>query len=174
MAPFPLGILAQAAGGGALGYDHLETVTLGNTSSEIAFTNIPQDYKHLFVKLVTKSASNEEGGMLRFNTDNGSNYTSHYTNAYGSGFNSQQDTTSGILYGYHDNDAFNTSLIEITDYTSTSKYTQIIQRGGAPGGAVRFGTGSWKNTSAVTAVRLKTSAAGSFTAGCIASLYGIG
>ena len=154
--------------------NELETVTLSSSASSIDFTGISQDYRHLAIKIVTKAVSNEESGLLRFNNDNASNYTWQFANGYGTGTNAQYNSESGITNGYYDNDTFNSTLIEVYDYTSTDKYTTILHRGGAAGGGIRFGAGTWNNTAAVTQVNIRANSATSLAAGVVVSLYGIG
>ena len=54
--------------------------------STVTFSNIPQGYKHLQVRIFSRSTTStyqQSGGYVRFNSDTGNNYTRH--GLYGDG-----------------------------------------------------------------------------------------
>lgn len=188
MSPIP-GIVASQISGhlaSPTSYESISTVTVGaGGSSSVSFTSIPSTYKHLQIRWIARStaaASTDYIYPMRFNSDSGSNYSSHYINANGSavaasgnanqtGFNFYGDwpaasATSGL---------FGVAVMDILDYADTNKYKTVRTLAGfdANGsGQVFFNSSSWRSTSAISSFSL------AFNGGNVAqyssfALYGI-
>jgi hypothetical protein len=178
-----LGILASAQiGANGSSYESIATVTPSGTS--VTFSSIPQTYKHLQVRLISRTTRNDasvDGIYLRINGDTNTNYSSHYLQGNGSAVSTNQSTNGTAIVGaYSGADAqtganiFNASVWDILDYANTNKYktTRSLFGYDANGsGAITFASGNWRNTAAVTS--LTFFAEGTFVANSHFALYGI-
>jgi hypothetical protein len=165
MAPI-LGILASSMQGAVGNFESIATVTVGaGGSSSISFTGIVGTYKHLQVRYISRCTRADVTDSLgvQFNSDTGTNYTRHLLYGYNSaagalattadnynraGINSAANATANV---------FAAGVYDILDYSSTSKYKTLRFLGGsedntATGSEIRFGSGLWSSTSAITSM----------------------
>ena len=181
-------IIGSLANGSARGYGGLRSfapdtafesiATATASSSTITFTSIPSTYQHLQLRGIINTGGS--GLYMRFNSDAGSNYATHFLQGNGSatsaGGSVSTDTAISSLYGgYPSNTPYYPAafIIDIHDYANTSKYKTVRSFYGMDnnGGAVpyiRLGSGLWQNTNAISSIQMNNI---SFT-GTIA-LYGI-
>jgi hypothetical protein len=166
-------------------------------TSAFTFTNIPQNYTNLQIRLTAKTnratyAHDDYGIKVGNGTlDSGNNYSCHkiqseyvsgYSNVYTAG---AADTTMyfiGSAISTAGNGAFGVGIIDILDYANTNKYKTIRSlSGGDSNGAVSgylpnivFGSGSWRNTAAIDTISVYPSGGGSnWVQYSTACLYGI-
>ena len=179
-----LGIIASQQPGhiSTSSYDSIQTVTVGaGGQATVSFTSIPSTYKHLQIRLFAKYTA-VGYGYMRFNSDSGSNYSTH--DIYGDGVNSDPVGTfvlaNSTAYYYTSaagtkNTVFNASVIDILDYRDTNKYKTARGLYGwddNSSGYTEFNSGNWRNTNAITSIDL-TSSAGNFSQYSHIALYGI-
>ena len=142
-------------------FESIATTSVGVTAvSEIIFSSIPQTYKHLQIRGIVRNSVTEGNLNSQFNSDTGSNYAFHQLT--GDGGSTASYATTSTAYITHGNfsgfaDIFTGVVLDILDYTNTNKYTTTrnycsFDRNGA--GSFYFNSGHWRNTSAVTTVRL--------------------
>lgn len=179
MSPIPLGILAASGGAGAA-YELISTQVLSSSASSVTFSSIPQTYKHLQVRMVGRASSTFGQYVYGyFNNDlTDSNYTNHTLNGSGSSVSSSGGSSGSLVArfsGTENTNLFSPSVLEILDYTSTSKNTTMRALVGRPDSYPFIGLVSslWKNTSAVTSVRFEMIDSSNFVTGSRFSLYGI-
>jgi hypothetical protein len=179
----PLGFLAASGAGAAGAYELISSTILGSDTSSVSFSSIPSDYKHLQIRLVARNASNTSSMILTLNSDTGSNYVQHDLVGNGSTVSSTANV-SGEIAGIRLNNfqtsntatasAFGAGVVDILDYTNTSKNTTVRALGGRHSGAsshfIRLISGLWIDTSAVSTITL---AGITFLTGSRFSLYGI-
>jgi hypothetical protein len=142
-------------------------VTVGSGgSSTISFSSIPSTYKHLQIRgiLRTNDTGTWNNQGMQFNGDTGSNYAFH--TLYGNGSTaSATATTSASSYNDFMRAAsnsltagiFGASVVDILDYTNTSKYKTVrVLAGGDSNGAGMIGltSGLWMNTNAITSITI--------------------
>lgn len=166
-------------------YDALATVTVpsGGVAS-IEFSGIPQGYKHLQIRGILRSSvgGSEDYTSLRLNGDSGSNYFWHFLFGNGSTANaSNPGSASTFIYPYAVPasgflaDSFGVQVIDILDYSSTSKNTTVRTLAGydnnSTGGRIALTSGAWFNTSAVTS--LAFTCGGNFAQYSQFALYGV-
>ena len=165
-----LGILASskattAADTGAM--FPLQVVTVGGSgASSVEFTNIPATYSHLQIRLIARlsGTGGAQSNTIRFNSDTGSNYRSHFLLGNGSSASAFDGGAANRLFNGIGADAdnpssmFGASIIDILDYTNTNKNKVTRTLGGADvngsGGQITFISGLWLNTSAITSISI--------------------
>lgn len=126
-----LGIIAssfRSAAGPEGAYDALATVTVpSGGAASITFAGIPSGYKHLQIRFSANNASNQNI-FLRFNGDATTNYARHFL--YGDGSSAASGAVSSdvnLSIGYTSTTAniFGAGVVDVLDYTSTSKNKTI-------------------------------------------------
>jgi hypothetical protein len=166
------------------------TTTAGGTAS---FTNIPQTYKNLQIRMISRGnkSANNDGGVLRFNSQSSNYNYGGGRNLYGSADSGNASSTSpwigtstfGATYGQNsaNNLASNiatAAIIDIFNYTSTSVTKNIrsffgYDTNGAAGQYVGMAQGMWNNTAAITQIDVLPCDLGTFAANSVIALYGI-
>jgi hypothetical protein len=166
-------------------YDSIATITVGaGGASSVTFTSIPQTYKHLQIRFIGRTVASDtaENAWIRFNGDTGNNYSFHYIDGDGSAVNvGGSGSFSRILAGRlaaanSGTNVFGASVIDILDYTNTSKNTTArtfcgIDRNGS--GNLRLDSGAWFNTAAVTSIDISNGNAANYAQYSTFALYGI-
>ena len=163
-------------------YDLLETQVLGTAAASVTFTGLGSytEYKHLQIRAVarTDKAASNDTVYLQFNSDTGSNYANHSLVGIGSQANSSAGASTTYIYGLiatgatEPTNAFSAAVIDILDFSSTSKNTTVRNLNNWNTNQIRLDSGVWLNTNAVTSVTLDPSSS-DFIAGSRFSLYGI-
>jgi hypothetical protein len=178
-----LGIFSAAGVSGfSSDYELISSTILGSATANIEFDNIPQTYKHLQVRLVGRSSFALAFDNLAFylNNTTTSTYATHALFGNGStvtsnNFVSQARLFFPTLFIANSNTAnsFQGGVIDILDYSSTTKNTTTRALTGAAGSSstVALISGLWNNTAAVTRINFENS--GNFMIGTRFSLYGI-
>jgi hypothetical protein len=163
-------------------FESIQTYTVGSGgAADITFSSIASTYKHLQIRVMTRStAAISLGGFrLEFNGDTTSaNYKGHYI--YGDGASAGAGTSSyigvGLITGASATaNVFGTSIIDILDYADTNKYKTVKSLAASDvngSGELDLFSGLWLNTSAVTSIRL-FAAAPNFAQYSSFALYGI-
>jgi hypothetical protein len=140
----------------------IATTTLGSTQSEVIFSSIPQDYTHLQIRAITKDSRGvaPNNVYMQFNADTSTNYSYHGLIGNGSAASSDAGATQSFVIVGIDSTAtstFGAFICDILDYTNTNKFktTRSILGYDANGsGTVRMWSGNWRNTNAITSIKL--------------------
>lgn len=161
--------------------------TVTSTAAVITFSNIPSTYKHLQIRGISRGTSGSYDQIyMRFNSDTGNNYSAHAmygdgssTGAFGSA-NVNQFSIAANTGSTQPASTFGTMIIDILDYSSTTKYKTTRAISGANGNTTQgyawFASGSWRNTNAITSIsfqRLLSGANNPFDQFSHFALYGI-
>ena len=144
--------------------------TLSSGASTISLTSIPQTYTHLEFQISARGsyASAYPGSSnFRFNRDSGTNYggtdgnvNSGTPGAEGYSLNTLTQTYYGTVLAL---DSWATNIQGVTswiipNYTSTSFAKQVYKTGTVADTnsiyTLRFGSGAWDNTAAITQIDL--------------------
>jgi hypothetical protein len=187
-----LGILASSfrSGAGPEGaYDSLATVTVGSTAvASIDFVGIPSGYKHLQIRYISRCSRVDNGDSLgiQFNGDTGANYSRHYLDGnnsvmYAGASTSQNYCNCGYQAAANNTaNSFGAGIMDILDYSSTSKAKTIRFLGGvedntAAAGNIAFRSGLWYATpAAITSIKLiATGGTQNFVQYSSFALYGV-
>jgi hypothetical protein len=144
-------------------FDSLGVVVLSAASANVTFSNIPQTYTHLQLRVFaasTTTGSSVNDMFYQFNADTASNYSTHYVNGNGASTGNSGATASTTKIrssnclpyaGYTLN--FGTAVVDILDYTSTVKSKTVRSLSGSDfngSGYINMDSGAWyKNTTSV-------------------------
>ena len=157
-------------------FESIATVTVGSGGTASAeFTLIPSTYKHLQIRaLVKATTTGGETGLWFANSDTTqSNYYSHFLVGNGSSA-SAAAYNNPYSWSYSDS-IFTGFVMDILDYSSTSKYKTIrTLRGWDNNGSgnVSLESGLWKNTNAISTFKFQM-ASGNLAQYSHVALYGI-
>jgi len=161
-------------------FESIQTVTVGvGGQSSISFSSIPSTYKHLQIRALASSAT--AGGfttIFRYNSDSSANYSFHRVEGDGSSAAAAAGTsrTSGVV-NYTTSTNWAASVIDILDYTSTSKAktTRVLTGNDNNGsGYVGLYSGGWyKTPEAITSIVLSIESGLNFAQYSSFALYGI-
>ena len=169
-------------------FDTLGAVVLGSEVTSITFSNIPQTYTHLQIRMSASatgpSGAAIYGGWIRFNGDSGSNYSFHGIYGDGStvtGFAGANQTHAASL-NYATADATSVQaavVLDILDYANTNKFKTVRSLVGGDfntGGNITLYSGNWRSSTAISSINLSINTGfGSFnfSTGTTFALYGI-
>ena len=187
-----LGIMASAISGNlwAPGKDFdsiAGTVTVGGAgASSVTFSSIPATYKHLQVRYIARSdnAANTLNLNMIHNSDTGSNYSWHRvfgngtTAGAGGGGSTTVEIISQVPGATNASNIFGTGIVNIFDYTNTSKYKTSRTLGGyeentGAGAAIQLFSGCWYSTTAVNSLTFTLSSSSNFVQYSQIALYGV-
>jgi hypothetical protein len=166
----------------------LATVSLTSGASSVVFSDIPQNYTHLQIRATPKTnraTFGNDGLYLRVNGAS-TNYGFHYllgdgAAASASGGGSQTQILVGWC-GTNVSSAHGANIIDILDYSNTTKHKTIRNLGGVDmngtistsSGVVGIHSGAhYANTNAITSITFTSSNAADFQQHSHFALYGI-
>lgn len=155
--------------------DHISSTVLTSTANDVTFSSIPQTYSHLQLRIFAKTGrtgANYSNGWMQFNGDTTTAYTYHTMEGDARPYISVggEATVSGIYFarcpgiGSQSTSIFGYSVIDIFDYTNTNKNktTKTLHGyennlgSGSLGGIPSLNSGVWRNTSAISSIRIYT------------------
>jgi len=160
-------------------YEPIATNTLGSAASSITFSSISSAYTDLRIVL-TAAGSASEQVYMQFNGDTGTNYSQTYLQGNGGTAESLRQTSVAYIFaGRMADSVYGSSMrglttINIFSYAGSTNKTTLSEGNNDTNGQglVSRHVGLWRNTSAITSVKLYPST-GNFTTGTTATLYGI-
>jgi len=167
-------------------YELIERVNVGaGGSSSISFSSIPSTYRHLQVRAFHRATTGAGDGtiFMRFNSDSGSNYSSHRLYGYGGSLGSDSSVNATAVSAGHSMGAtpslqgFSVMINDILDYANASKYKTVRSLAGTDlngdaSGAIFFNSGNWRSNSTITSITITTNQT-SFAQYSTFALYGI-
>jgi hypothetical protein len=204
MSPILTGVIASGISGNLTpawspegGYDALATVTVGTTAvASITFSGIPQNYKHLQIRSIGRTSRTDyilEDANVTMNGDTGANYSWHrmftnpavgngtISNSFGASANYINSTaifaTAGAPSGL-----FGTSVTDILDYSSTTKFKSVRSITGldtngqsllSVEGFVETMSGTWLNSNPITSLTWTPTTGTNFIQHTTFALYGV-
>ncbi len=158
-------------------------------AGSIIFDDIPQTYKHLQIRGIGRSTTTGNGTdylYIQFNGDNGSNYAWHTLAGDGGSASAAAGSTQSVVRigelprVNQTASSFGAAVIDILDYTNTSKYKTVRGLSGMDynglsntlPGQINLRSGLWMNTSNIVSIKLYPEA-NNFVQYSRISLYGI-
>jgi hypothetical protein len=157
-------------------YEPIATQTLGSSAATIDFNSIAASWTDLRIVIVGKTDANKNI-ELTFNGDTGgTTYSRTALAGNGSAASSTQDTNLPYIVNYLVYFEATTPVFNSFDIFSYagSTYKTVLCDGAADrngSGATGKAVGLWRNTAAITSIRLNVT--GTFSIGTTATLYGI-
>lgn len=164
-------------------YESIATVSVGGTpQSSIEFTNIPSTFQHLQLRGIVRTNRGAATDYLvcQFNGDTGANYKGH--SLYGNGTSAFSEAPNAIELGSCPannelSNTFGTLVIDILDYSNTNKFTTLRALSGLDtnGSSQWVGliSGQWRNTAAVSSIKILSGLSSSLVQYSQIALYGI-
>jgi hypothetical protein len=182
-----LGTIASSYLQATSSFESIASVLVGSGGqSGVEFTSIPSTYKHLQIRGVARqdfASSNQRGCRMQFNADTGNNYGAGQTYYNGSTQADEFYTPTDVFYlgewpgPGRTTGVFFHFVIDIHNYADTSMFKNAMSYGFyqsfSQGGFAQSGGGIWRNTSAVTSIKLFEGANANLTQNTRISLYGI-
>lgn len=160
--------------------DLIERVVVGSGgTSSITFSNIPQTYQHLQLRVLAGDSSTGVNWSWASITLNGSasNYSWH--TLYGTGSIAGEEGAPSVSIGRFYigiSTHFGAAVMDLLDYTSTSKNKTVRQIAGVDvngGGIITIGSSLWYSSpAAITSITI-AGGSGNFRQHSTFSLYGV-
>jgi hypothetical protein len=174
-----LGIIAssiQKGGGPISSYDSLASVVVGSGgASSITFSSIPSGYQHLQIRSLNKVDAGTPDMVMYFNNDTGANYNFHILRGNGSTVTSERYINASIANPV--STYFQASVIDVLDYTSTSKRKtsrNLVGRDNSGAGEVGIWSHLWFATpAAISSITFTLTTATNFSQYSSFALYGV-
>jgi hypothetical protein len=156
-------------------YTPIATYTAGSAQSSINFSSLGS---YTDIRIVTNMKDSNYYGLIRFNSDSGSNYSRTWM--YGDGSNAYSNRTSNDTAAYFgatpSGSDYCLSTIDLMNYSNSTTYKTMLLRqnqassGGQAGAYVYL----WRSTSPITSISfLSATGSASIAAGSSVTLYGI-
>lgn len=188
MSLFPLGLLSQGGGAGGAAFELISTAYGTGSSGTITFSSLPSTYKHLQIRMTTRTdraGAVADFAMLRLNGSSASSYSTHYLR--GDGYTISSASNTGVNYihvgetagGNASAGVYNASIIDILDFANANKVATVRCSTGVSDPSV---TNQWVylssgalqvGASAVTSLTIFGYYSSNFTTATRVSLYGI-
>jgi hypothetical protein len=164
-------------------YELIGTISLTSAQTSVTFSGIPGSYKHLQVRMLTRSdfGSTSDALNIQVNGDTTASYSRHWLEGNGSsvgGFVDTSATKAWLGRTVADGNTANVYtpwIVDILDYAQTNKNTTIRSFSGNVVGTINyvtFASGLWYKTPAVTSLTFLNNTGG-YKSGSRFSLYGI-
>jgi hypothetical protein len=172
---------SMLAGYSDVDFELISTAFGNSSAASVTFSNIPQSYKNLQLRIVAQTTSGGPTDLyLRMNNDS---TTGNYRDSRLYGFNgtlysggvSTNSIYSGSCGQVGDNAPTSAVLLDIVDYTNISKNKTIKFINGKPRNVdvlIQAGSGVWLNTSAISSLTFFVGS-GAFSPQTRFSLYGV-
>jgi hypothetical protein len=160
-------------------YEMIATSTVtGSSVADVTFSTISGSYTDIVLIAAIKIESSTSATVFQLNGDTGNNYS--FTVLYGTGSAAGSSRSSNVSYGVANfygvpptaANTFNTTLISFNNYSNTTTNKTVLCRAGNASGGVDAVVSLWRNTSAVTSIKLFNQGA-NISVGSTFTLYGI-
>jgi hypothetical protein len=159
-------------------YTPIQTNTLGSAQADVTFSSISGIYTDLVLVIACQMTGG--GGasavLLQFNGDTSSNYSVTLMTGDGSSATSSRASNQSSLNVGLGTDASGqvaTNIMQIQNYSNATTFKTVLSRAGIAGDRTRAYVGLWRDTSAITSIKISNNGATTFVAGSTFSLYGI-
>ena len=158
-------------------YESISTLSVtSGTQAALEFTSIPSTYKHLQLRFFASATGNTSGALHLNGNSTVSNYWTHTLLGNGSSASATAYNNTYVPYYTSTGSNFSASVIDILDYTSTSKLKTLRILGGYDSngsGNVFLQSMNFNSTSAVSSIKLLIDGSTNWNTGTHAALYGI-
>jgi hypothetical protein len=175
-----VGSFAPAGGS----FESIQTITTSSAVNSVTFSSIPQTFKHLQVRIVSRqsTATTDVPIAMRINGAT-SSYTDHFIIADGTNIFLGGGNATNRIYSVFETTGNGTTwgggIVDLHDYSSTTKNKTVRGFGGFDlngSGRVEITSGAQFTTTEVTSISFAQNQFGvsnQFAIGSVFSLYGI-
>ena len=155
-------------------YTPIATTTLGSAANSVTFSSIAGTYTDLIMVSAVKLDITGAYAMgMQFNSDTGANYSFTYVIGTGSVAASNRGTAQTYaVYGNGDTDWGN-SLVSIQNYSNATTFKTCIARNNNTNNSAQAYVNLWRNTAAITSIKVMSQSGSNFVTGSTFTLYGI-
>lgn len=150
-------------------YTPIATTTLGSNTATVTFSSI-SGYTDIRAVLSAKLVTGSQSGMMRFNSDSGTNYSFTYLVNTASG---RATGTTFALAGGFTNTEFAPAIVDIMNYANTTTYKTVLDRRGYASSYTGADVSLWRNTAAITSISFIPENGDNWITGSTFTLYGI-
>ena len=183
MAGIQLGLIGSFPTPVAGSFEPIATITVsGGSTTSFTFSSIPSTYKHLQLRGIARTGASNDTLWMRLNGNTGANYSAHTLKGNSEGVvgtdaNANANKINPIAWCVGTTGIWGVSIIDIHDYTSTTRNKTVRAFFGADNnaqtgaGIVYLASGSLRSTSAIDSVTIASDSI--LTAGTTFALYGI-
>lgn len=154
-------------------YEVIATATLSSTVDNLTFTSIPGTYTDLLITCSGSLNTLTNFMCLTINGDNSGLYGTQEVRGTGTATQAEGRTNAVYSYGVIWGTTNSLALWQIFNYANTNMFKSILHRGGSVANDIVALTSTWRNTSAVTTVRIDSGGSRLFSIGTMVTLYGI-
>lgn len=167
----------------------IATTTLTGNQATVTFSNIPSTYTHLQLRVMARTTGQAEANgfaHIELNSDTGSNYSWHYLSGNGSSASSLAGANASPNYlmmcAYTTGQSasasiFGVGVTDILDYANTNKFKTVRCLTGmdnnSTAGRVYLSSTNWRNTNAITSIKIYPGEATNFVQYSSFALYGV-
>jgi hypothetical protein len=161
-------------------YEPIATTTLGSAASSVTFSSISGSYTDLVLVISAASSTVDNFAYVQLNSDTtDSNYS--WTSLYGTGSSAASGRgTKGYINSFVGigSDFNSTVITNFMNYSNSTTYKTLLSRSGrSTGGGSYLGTEGlvtlWRNTAAITSIKVNAFSTYTFSTGSTFTLYGI-
>jgi hypothetical protein len=153
-------------------YDLIATTTLSVGALSYTFSSIPGTYTDL-VLISNYSITGSEYLEAQFNGDSAGNYGFQNLTSTGYRVNSVATRLPLNFGAYPSSGNLGLAITNINDYANTTTHKNTISES-TNGSSTTIDVGQWRNTGAITSIKIMNSGVGNINAGSTFNLYGIG
>jgi hypothetical protein len=156
-------------------YTPIATTTLGSNQANYTFSSIPSTYTDLIVVCRAGAVSNSDL-TFRVNGDTGTNYSSTFLYADGTGVGSTR--TTSVAFGYFtylgsiETFGHSVHVAHFMNYSNTTTFKTVLARSANASRGVDAVSNLWRNSAAINSITLIGSNA-NLLSGSTFTLYGI-
>ena len=152
-------------------YTPLATTTISGSPTSVTFSSISGSYTDLVIVMGFSLSANDEIDIT-FNSDTGANYSRTYMEGNGTTTSSARGTNLNAIAILGRGNLM-TNIINIMNYANTTTYKTVLARFSSPSNIIGTEVGLWRDTSAITTIRLNLRTSQTYVAGSVITLYGI-
>jgi hypothetical protein len=153
-------------------YVALANTTLGTATNQVTFSSIAGTYTDLVLTFTGGSASGQ-ALLVQVNGDTGANYSSTELSGNGTSATSSRDPNTNFanIGGVWNSTGAN--ILHFMNYSNTTTYKTILTRNNDAAFVARASVSLWRNTAAITSIKIFPNSSVNFNVGSTFSLYGI-
>jgi peptide methionine sulfoxide reductase MsrA len=139
-------------------YEKIATNTIsGSSTSQVTFSSISGSYTDIVIVFNGGSVSGPVDLVMQVNSDTGSNYSS--TDMYGANSAASSRLSNRTQFNcnrsaYLDSNLNQNQIIQLMNYSNATTYKTFLSRANNAAVGTDATVGLWRNTAAITAVKL--------------------